>query len=80
MISLQKELFHDGESAEGIINSDQMKNPTVMTNTRAITSSKVSNPPVWLKDYVTNVTNSMRPYSLANYLPVNTCPLNIKLI
>ena len=31
-------------------------------------SSKMSHPPVWMKDYVTHVTDSGNPHSLANYM------------
>uniref|UniRef100_A0A3Q7FNF9 GAG-pre-integrase domain-containing protein n=1 Tax=Solanum lycopersicum TaxID=4081 RepID=A0A3Q7FNF9_SOLLC len=31
-------------------------------------SSRMSHPPVWMKDYVTHLTNSIHPHSLANYM------------
>lgn len=34
-------------------------------------SSRMSHPPVWMKDYVTLVTDSMHPYSLGNYVSYN---------
>ncbi|KAH0748827.1 hypothetical protein KY290_028059 [Solanum tuberosum] len=34
-------------------------------------SARRSHPPVWMKDYVTTVTDSMHPYSLGNYVSYN---------
>ncbi|KAH0711845.1 hypothetical protein KY289_007804 [Solanum tuberosum] len=32
------------------------------------TSSRISHPPIWMKEYVTHVTDSDHPHSLANYV------------
>ena len=55
------------DDATGEILADINHNNQI-TNVLPRASARRSHPPVWMKDYVTHLTNSVHPHSLANYM------------
>ncbi|KAG5623733.1 hypothetical protein H5410_008951 [Solanum commersonii] len=47
---------------------DVVPDDVVLVEPRTRQSTTASNPRVWMKDFVTNVTNPDHPYSVANYI------------
>lgn len=64
-VSNEAEVTEDTREADlrGNTNTTTTKNSTTQR-----TSSRISKPPIWMKDYVTGVTKSVHPHSLANYV------------
>uniref|UniRef100_M1BR11 Polyprotein n=1 Tax=Solanum tuberosum TaxID=4113 RepID=M1BR11_SOLTU len=74
--NIMNDLNQDVEN-DSLVNQDVVNDPIVINDSlvsqdivhevRPRTSSRVSHPPVWMKEYVTIMTASMHPHSLANY-------------
>ncbi|KAG5576721.1 hypothetical protein H5410_056855 [Solanum commersonii] len=78
--NIMNDLNQDVEN-DSLVNQDVVNDPVAIYDSLVSqdivhevwprTSSRVSHPPVWMKEYVTNMTASMHPHSLANYASYN---------
>ncbi|KAG5583680.1 hypothetical protein H5410_054307 [Solanum commersonii] len=63
---IPEDVVHDAVLDEPLV--DVAPDDAVSVEPRTRQSTRVSNPPVWMKDFVTNVTDPNHPYSMANYI------------